>query len=67
MLFFLMANTAIVARIPTQSIVYFRGASHGTISLWGGPRSQLRPFIFDPTLKNEGVGSSSAGVPVPAG
>jgi hypothetical protein len=28
---------------------------------------QVTPFIFDPTLKNEGVGQSSAGALVPAG
>jgi hypothetical protein len=28
---------------------------------------QVRPIIFDPTLKNEGVGQSSAGALVPAG
>ena len=35
--------------------------------IWSVAAREGRPIIFDPTLKNEGVGSSSAGVLVPAG
>jgi hypothetical protein len=39
----------------------------GTITTWSVSAKQVTPFIFDPTLKNEGVGQSSAGALVPVG
>jgi hypothetical protein len=32
------------------------GTNRGTINPWSVPAMPVTPFIFDPTLKNEGVG-----------